>query len=173
MTDKMKRRFFQAAVVSILLYGCTTWTQTKCMEKKLNGNYIRMLQATLNKSWRLHHTWQQLHGHLQLITKNTQVGRTRHAGHSWKVMTNSLETFSRIPLRVDDQKHNDQLEPTYNSSVPMQDVAVNTSREWWTIESGGRRRSRISVLMTRHDDDDTHTHTHTHIYIYAYIYIYI
>ena len=29
LTDKMKRSFFQAAVVSILLYGCTTWTQTK------------------------------------------------------------------------------------------------------------------------------------------------
>ena len=29
LTDKMKRRFFQAAVVSILLYGCTTWTLTK------------------------------------------------------------------------------------------------------------------------------------------------
>ena len=28
-TDKMKRSFFQAAVVSILLYGCTTWTLTK------------------------------------------------------------------------------------------------------------------------------------------------
>ncbi len=28
LTDKIKRRFFQAAVVSILLYGCTTWTLT-------------------------------------------------------------------------------------------------------------------------------------------------
>ena len=26
LTDKMKRSFFEAAVVSILLYGCTTWT---------------------------------------------------------------------------------------------------------------------------------------------------
>ena len=26
LTDKMKRSFFQAVVVSILLYGCTTWT---------------------------------------------------------------------------------------------------------------------------------------------------
>ena len=34
LTDKMKRSFFQAAVVSILLYGCTTWTLTKQMEKK-------------------------------------------------------------------------------------------------------------------------------------------
>ena len=29
LTDKMKRSFFQAAVISILLYGCTTWTLTK------------------------------------------------------------------------------------------------------------------------------------------------
>ena len=35
----MKRSFFQAAVVSILLYGCTTWTLTKRMEKKLDGDY--------------------------------------------------------------------------------------------------------------------------------------
>ena len=49
--DKIKRSFFQAAVVSILLYGCTTWTLTKRMEKKLDGNYTRMLRAILNKSW--------------------------------------------------------------------------------------------------------------------------
>ena len=56
LTDKMKRSFFQAAVVSILLYGCTTWTLTRRMEKKLDGNNIRMLQAILNKSWRQHPT---------------------------------------------------------------------------------------------------------------------
>ena len=39
LTHKMKRSFFQAAVVSILLYGCTTWTLTKQLEKKLDGNY--------------------------------------------------------------------------------------------------------------------------------------
>ena len=48
LTDKIKRSFFQAAVVSILLYGCTTWRLTKCMEKKLDGNYTRMLRAILN-----------------------------------------------------------------------------------------------------------------------------
>ena len=51
LTDKMKRSFFQAAVVSILLYGCTTWTLTNRLEKKLDGNYTRMLRAILNKSW--------------------------------------------------------------------------------------------------------------------------
>ena len=51
LTDKMKRSFFQAVVVSILLYGCTTWTLTKRLEKKLDGNYTRMLGAILNRSW--------------------------------------------------------------------------------------------------------------------------
>ena len=45
LTDKMKRSFFQAALVSILLYGCTTWTLTKRLEKKLDGNNTRMLRA--------------------------------------------------------------------------------------------------------------------------------
>ena len=54
MTDNIKRSFFQAAVVSILLYGCTTWTLTKRLEKKLDSNYTRMLRAILNKSWRQH-----------------------------------------------------------------------------------------------------------------------
>ena len=53
LTDKKKRSFFQAAVVSILLYGCTTWTLTKRL-KKLDGNYTRILWVILNKSWRQH-----------------------------------------------------------------------------------------------------------------------
>ena len=50
LTDKMKRSFFQAAVVSVLLYGCTTWTLTERLKKKLDGNYTRMFRAILNKS---------------------------------------------------------------------------------------------------------------------------
>ena len=73
LTDKMKRSFFQAAVTSILLYGCTTWTLTKRLEKKLDGNYTRMLRAILNKSWQQHPTRHQLYGHLPPITKTIQV----------------------------------------------------------------------------------------------------
>ena len=80
----MKRSFFQAAVTSILLYGCTTWTLTKRLEKKLDGNYTRMLRAILNKSWRQHPTRHQLYGHLPPITKTIQVRRARHAGHCWR-----------------------------------------------------------------------------------------
>ena len=76
--------FFQAVVVSILLYRCTTWTLTKSMEKKLEGNYTRMLRAILNKSWKQHPTKQQLYGHSPLITKTIQVRRSRHAGHCWR-----------------------------------------------------------------------------------------
>ena len=84
LTDKMKRHFFQAAVVSILLYGCTTWTLTKWLEKKLDSNYTIMLRAILNKSWRQHSTRHQLYGHQPPIIKTIQVRRTRHAGHCWR-----------------------------------------------------------------------------------------
>ena len=80
----MKRSFFQAAVVSILLYGSTTWTLTKRLEKKLDGNYTRMMRAILNKSWRQHPTRHQLYAHLPPITKTIQVRRTRYAGHCWR-----------------------------------------------------------------------------------------
>ena len=33
MYNKINCNFFQAVVVSILLYGCTTWMLTKCIEK--------------------------------------------------------------------------------------------------------------------------------------------
>ena len=69
LTDKMKRNFFQATVLSILLYGCTTWTLTKRLEKKLDGNYTRMLRAILNKSRRQHPARNQQYRHLPPITK--------------------------------------------------------------------------------------------------------
>ena len=78
---KMKHSFFQAAVVSILLYGCTTWMLTKRLEKKLDSNYTRMLRAILNNSWRQNPTKQQLYGHLPPITKTIKVRRTRYTGH--------------------------------------------------------------------------------------------
>ena len=57
---------------------------TKRLEKKLDGNYTRMLRSILNKSWRQHPTRHQLYGHLPSITKTIQVRRSRHAGHCWR-----------------------------------------------------------------------------------------
>ena len=84
LTDIMERSFFQAAVVSILLYGCTTWTLTNRLEKELDGNYTGIMWAILNKSWWQHPTRHQLYGHLPPITKTIQARRTRHAGHCWR-----------------------------------------------------------------------------------------
>ena len=52
-------------------------------EKAWRLHYKRILRAILNTSWRQHPTKQQLHGHFQLITKNIQVRRTRHARNCW------------------------------------------------------------------------------------------
>ena len=80
----MKCSFFQAAVVLILLYGCTTWMLTKQMEKKLDSNYTRMLRAILKKSWRQHPTKQQLYSHLPPIRKTIKIRQTRQEGHCWR-----------------------------------------------------------------------------------------
>ena len=45
---------------------------------------------------------------------------------------------------MDEQRQDDQQEPTDISSVPIQDVALKTCRKQWT---GGGRGSGISVLM--------------------------
>ena len=84
MTNKTKRSFFQTAAVSILLYGCTTWTLTKRQEKKLDGNYTRMLRAILKKYRRQHPTKQQLYAYLPRFTKTLKIRRIRHAGHCWR-----------------------------------------------------------------------------------------
>ena len=55
---------------------------------------------------------------------------------------------------MDDQRQDNQLEPPYNSSVPVQDVVLKTYWKRWTIDKGDRRGSGKSVLMARHDDDD-------------------
>ncbi len=143
----MKRSFFQAAVVSILLYGCTTWTLTKRLEKKLDGNYTRMLRAILNMSWQQHPTRHQLYGYLPPITKTIQVRRTRHAGHCWRSRDELISYMAG-------QKQDDQLEHIFCSYVRIRDVVLKTCQRRWTIGKSGERGSGISVLVARHDDDD-------------------
>ena len=71
-----------------------------------------------------------------------------------EVGTNSKVTYSCRPLHVDEQRQDDQLEPTYTSSVPIRNVALKTYRERWTIEKGGGRGSGRSVLVEQDDDDN-------------------
>ena len=57
-------------------------------------------------------------------------------------------------LHMDEQRQDDQLEPTISSSVLIRDVALKTSRNQWKMGRGGERKSGISVLMASKDDDD-------------------
>ena len=137
LTDKMKRSFFQAAVVSILLYGCTTWMQTKRLEKKLDGNYTRMLWAILNKSWGQHPTKHQLYGHLPPITKTIQVRRTRHAGHCWRSRDELISyvllwtpTYGRAKARRPARTYIQQLCENTGCSPEDLPEAMNDRKKW-------------------------------------------
>ena len=67
--------------------------------------------------------------------------------------TDSLAIYSSVPLHINEQRLDDQLAYIYYSSVPIRDIACKTSREQWTIETGGKRGSERSVLAERLDDD--------------------
>ena len=154
LTDKKKRSFFQAAVVSILLYGFTTWTLTKRLEKKLDGNYIRMLRAILNKSWMQHLRRHQIYSQLPPITKTIQVRRIRHAGRCWRSRDELISdvllwtpTYGRAragrPARTYIQQYG-----------RIRDVALKICQKGWTIGRSGERGLGISVWAARHDDDE-------------------
>ena len=80
----IKWKFFQAVIMLILLYRCTTWTLTKHMEKKLMATTQECSEqywarpggstpqsssctATYHQSWKI-----------------IQIRQTRHAGHWWR-----------------------------------------------------------------------------------------
>ena len=182
LTDKMKRSFFQAAVVSILLYGCTTWTLTKRLEKKLDGNYTRMLRAILNKSWQQHPTRHQLYGHLPPITKTIQIRRTRHAGHCWRSRDELIRdvllwipTHGRAKAGRPARTYIQQLCEDTGCCPEDLPRAMNDREEWRERVRDIRAASTIWWWYI-YTPIQTHvyivTYTHTYIYIYIYIYIY-
>ena len=155
LTDKMKRSFFQAAVASILLYGCTTWTQTKRLEKKLDGNYTRMLRVILNKSWRQHPTRHQLYSHLPPITKTILVRRTRHAGHCWRSRDELISdvllwtpTHGRAKAGRPARTYIQQLYEDTGCSPEDLPEAMNDREKW---------RERVRDIRDDDDDDETYT----------------
>ena len=124
----ISRRKQWPPVVSILLYGCTTWTLTKRLERKVDGNYTRMLRAILNNSWRQHPTRHQLYGHLPPITKTIQVRRTRHAGHCWRSRDELISDVLLWIPHLAGQKQDNHHEHTSSSYVSIQGVALKTCR---------------------------------------------
>ena len=74
LSDKINWELFQAVIVSVLLYGCTTWTLMKQLEKKLNGNYVLFWTNPGSSTQQK----QQLYSHLLTISQTRQA---RHTGH--------------------------------------------------------------------------------------------
>ena len=62
--------------------------------------------------------------------------------------------FSCGPIRMNEQRQENQLKPTYNRSAPTWEVALETRQKQWMIEKGGERGSGVSILLVPHDDDD-------------------
>ena len=147
----MKRSFFKAVVVSILLYGFTTCMLTKRMEKKLDGNYARILRAILNESWRQHPTKQQLFGHLLPIMKTIQVRHTRNAGHCWRSRD---EFVSDIFLCA---PSNGRAKAGRPARTYIQQLCAEYMPEAMDGRKWGERESGISVQIAWHDDDDDET----------------
>ena len=84
VSDEIKRSFFHAAVVLILLYEGTTLTPTKRIEKKTGRKLHKNASSNIEQFLKQHPTKQQLCGHLPPISKTIQIRRTRHAGHCWR-----------------------------------------------------------------------------------------
>ena len=128
--------------MSILLNGFTTWTLTKRLEKKQDGNYTRTLRAIWNKSWRQHPIKHQLYSHQPPISKTIQVRRTRQAGHCWRSWD---ELISDVLIRTPTygRAKAGRLARTYiQHSVRIRDVALKTCQRRWTIGEKWRERVR-------------------------------
>ena len=163
LSDKMKCNFFQAVVVSILLYRCTTRMLTKCIEKKLDGNCIRKLWAIFNKSWKQHCTKHQLYGHLPPISKTIQIRWTRHVGHSCR---SKDELISDILPRTPSYGCETVGWPTRTylqqlctgTGCSLEDLPeMRDDRDKWQERERERERERESgksVLAEQHDADD-------------------
>ena len=134
--------------MSILLYGCTAWTLIKCMEKKLDGNYTRMLWAVLNKSWKQHFTKQQLYGHRPPITKTIQVRSTRHAGHCWR---SKDKLISNILLWAPSHRW---AKAGWPGRTDIQQLCANMGYRREDLPRAMDDRDGRSVLTAWHDNDD-------------------
>ena len=113
---------------------CTTWTLTKRLEKKLDGNYTRVLRAILNKSRRQHPTTHQLYSHLPPITKTIQDRRTRHFWRSRDELISDVlqwtPTYGRAKAGRPARTYIQQLcEDTGRSPEDMTE-AINDRKKW-------------------------------------------
>ena len=125
------QNFFQAVATSILLYKCTTWMLTKHIEKRLDGDYTRMLHAILNKSWKQRNTKPKP------ITYHF-TNHTRHAGNCWR--SNDEHISGVIPwTHTQGLYWVGRLAKTYISSMWALDIAWRTFQERLMIGTDSKK----------------------------------
>ena len=136
--------YIYIAYIYIYIYICTTWTVTKRQEKKLDGNYTRILRAILSKCWRQHPTKHQVYGHLPPITKTIQVRQTRHAGHCWRSrdeLISDVLLWTLIKAGWPARTYIQQLCEDTGCSPEDLPRAMNDMEKWWErvsdVRSGG------------------------------------
>jgi hypothetical protein len=102
LTLDLKRRFFQTLIVSILLYGCETWSLTKALEKILDGAYTKLLRYISGVSWTDFISNSILYGNLPRISALIQYRRLRFAGHYLRTKNQVIRHLSfRQPSHKD------------------------------------------------------------------------
>ena len=138
LSDKIKRNFFQAVVVLVLLYGCTTWIVTKHIEKKINRNCTRMLWAILIKSWKQHPTKHLLYSHLPPISKTIQLRQTRHTGDCWRSKGELISdvllwtpSYRRVSIGWPTRTYLQQLSMDIGCSVNDLPEEKDDREGWW------------------------------------------
>ena len=132
--------------MSILLYGCTTWMLTKCMEKKLDSKYTRMLQAILNNPGGSTRQSRSCTATYTPITKTIKIKQTRHAGHGWRSRDELInDVLLWTPLHG--QAKAGQPAQTYIQQLcedtgcsPEDLLEAMDNREWEVIEGQGYPR---------------------------------
>ena len=133
--------------MSVLLYGCTTWTLPKYIEKRLK-NYTRMIHA--NESKQILETAAVWPPTSHLINHPSKINKT-----SWGL----LKLFHYGLLHLDIPELADLQRLKYINSEWTLGVVQRTCQEWWMIGTDDERDLRDSMLSAWHDDD---------IYVYIY-----
>ena len=139
----------------------------KYLEKPVDGNYMKMLSAVLNKSWKQQLTKQQLYSHLPPISQTIQVRWVRQVGHCW---WSKDELISHV------------LQWTFTNGYTSVGCSVWTYIHHLYVDTGWRLEDLLTVMADRDkwpereericaDEDDIKIKFH--LYEPAYILIYI
>ena len=158
LTDKMKRSFFQAAVVSICMHyldalwmhyldakktaGEKAWQQ---LHKNAASNIEQVLEATSHKAPTIRPP---------PITKTIQARRTRHAGHCWRSRDELISDVLQWTPSYGRAKTERPARTYIQQLCEDTGCSPTTCLRRWTIGRIGKRGSGISVLAARHDNDD-------------------